>query len=283
MFVKDYMDGFLVEYDHVHTNATVLKWINLLESGIDIVETYTVKYYVRALNTFQYDLPSGVDIEDIKAVYANGIKYKKKDSRAYKENRSYWYEDGKLCIYPACTEADLSYVSGAGEITFATDSITTTGDDFAFSVGDTILVSGATTVANNIHATIIGVAAKVSTFAASTFTAGADVAAVTIARPKIKVVYENKPTAKLLANIATDTLNLPDKWLEAYDYFLMSKIAYLAKDYKDQQNHAAMFDQKVKEYEDWLENHRPQSPESDIVASEEAYYGSDSLDFDTET
>jgi len=282
MFVKDYMDGFLVEYDHVHTNATVLKWINLLESNLDIVKTYTVKYYVRTLNVFQYALPSGVDIEDIKAVYVNGTKYKKKDSRAYKENRSYWYEDSKLCIYPACSEADLSYVSGAGEITFSTNSITTTGDDFTFSVGDTILIIGATTAANNIHATIIGVAAKVLTFAASTFTAGADANITTIARPKIKVVYEDKPTAKLLANIATDTLNLPDKWIEAYDYFLMSKIAYLAKDYAEAQNNMMMSNAKVAEYELWYENHRPSRPESDIVSSEEDYENSGSTDFDTE-
>jgi len=282
MTVNDYLTGFLAENDHPHSNATLLKWINLVESNLDNIKTYLVKYYARSLNAFQYTLPTGVSFDDVKSVYVNGIKYRKKDVRAHKEYRSYWYEDSKLCIYPACAETDLSYVSEANEITFATDSITTIGDDFTFSVGDTVLVSGATTAANNKYAAIIGVAAKVLTFAASTFTAGADAAIVTIARPKVKVTYEYKPTTKLIANILTDTLNLGDRWLQLYDFFLMAKIAYLAKEYQEYANHMASFNAEVTRYEDWNEAHRAMSPESDMVASEEDYYNSD-VDFDTET
>jgi hypothetical protein len=269
MTVSDYMTGFLAEYDHAYTNATVLKWINAVEAKLDYVKTYLTQYYVRTLDAFQYTLPTGVTIEDVRTVYVNGKKYKKKDVRAYNEYYSFWYEDSKLCIYPACATTDTSYVSEAGEITFATDSITTTGDDFAFSVGDTILISGATTTANNRYATIIEADTDVLTFAASMFTAGLDAAAVTISRPKIKAIYEYKPTTKLIANITTDTLNVDDRWLEIYDYFIMSKIAYLAKDYADAANHTAYFAAKVKEYEDWQEEHRAQLPESNIVAEEE--------------
>ena len=76
-----------------------------------------------------------------------------------------------------------SYVSGAGQITFAETTITTTGPDFAdFRKGDAIKISGGSIPANNITAIITGVAAKTLTFAAKTFTAGASSTATTIAR-----------------------------------------------------------------------------------------------------
>jgi hypothetical protein len=215
-------------------------------------------------------------------LYVNGIPYKKKDTRAYKESRSYWYEGGKLCIYPACSETDTSYVSGANEITFSSATITTTGDDFVgFSIGDVISVSGCLlNTANNKTVTIIGVAAKVLTFASGTFTAQAEAAAITISRPRIKLTYLSKPTTKLIANIATDTLTIPDRFSEIYDYFILSKIAYNAKDYAEAQNHSTYFNAKIRDFEEWYEAHRPQKPESDIVASYDDY--SDSTDFDNE-
>jgi hypothetical protein len=269
--VKDYIDGFALEYDHVYENATILKWINLAESNVfgDTIKNYLVQYYARVLNAFQFALPSGVDFTSVKKVYVNGRKYKKKDIRAYKENHSFWYEDGKLCIYPACTETDLSNVSGAGEITFATDKITTTGDEFTFSIGDVVLISGSGTVANNKYATVIGKGTKVLNFAAGTFTAGLDGAVVTITAPKIKMTYENVPGTKLIANIATDELLIPSKYLEIYDFFLMSKIAYLAKKYAEAQNHSAYFTARVADYMEWWESHRPQSPLDDFQSDDE--------------
>jgi hypothetical protein len=283
MFVKDYIEGFLLEYDHPYENATVLKWINLCESNVfgDTIKRYLVKYYARTLNAFQFALPAGVDFTSVKKVYVNGVRYKKKDVRAYKESRSFWYEDGKLCIYPVCSISDTSYVSGAGEITFATNSIMTTGDEFTFSIGDVILVSGATTAANNKYATVIGKGTKTLSFASGTFTAGADAAAVTIAAPKIKVVYEDVPGTKLLANIATDELLIPDRFIQIYDYFLMGKIAYLAKKFAEAANHNVMYNNAVKEYQDWWEAHRPTSPEDEMIADEDIESNS-STNFDTE-
>jgi len=279
MTVSDYITAYNSEVDHPYTSATLLKYINLLESNLDIIKTYTVKYYARVLNSFQYTLPTGVTVEDIRSVHVNGVKYKKKDARAYKERHSYWIEDDKLCIYPACSEADLSYVSEAGEITFAADTITTTGNDFTFSIGDTILVSGATTAANNKHATIISVAAKVLTFAASTWTAGADAAAVTIARPKIRVVYENKHTTKLIANIATDTLNLDDKWVDLYDHYLSAKIAGLQKEYGEENNYMALYNARLNDFIQWYENNRAGKPLSEIVPEEDC---NESSNFDND-
>jgi hypothetical protein len=182
------------------------------------------------------------------------------------------------------TVASGSFTAGAetGVITLATNCIYTAGSDFTgFVVGNTIEVSGATTTANNRYAVITAVADDVLTFVSGIFTASVDAAAVTITVPKIKMTYESLPTAKLIANIATDTLNLSDKWLQVYDFFCMAKIAYLDKDYQEYANHMASFNAEVARYEDWWENHRPMSPEDDMVASEEEYYNS-SVDFDTE-
>lgn len=285
MTVSEYLTSFSLEHEHAYENATLLKWLNTVESNVygDTIKEYLNVYYPRVLNTYQFSLPSGIDFEDITKVFINGRKYKKKDTRAYKEDRAYWYEGGKLCIYPVCSQTDSSYVSGAGELTFASSTITTTGDDFTgISVGDVILVDGCTVNASNDkYATVIGIATKVLTFAPGTFVAGLETGAVTIYVPKIKVTYQNKPTPKLIANIATDTLLIPDRFNEAYEYFFLHKIAYNAKDYNEAANHMAMFNNKVANYETWWEAHRPQSPETDIQA-EEYWESGSSVRFDTE-
>jgi hypothetical protein len=269
MTVQDYMAAFLAEHDHPYSNAVILKYINLVESNLDIIKTYLNTYYTRTLNAFQLTLPAGVDFEDVSSLYINGQRYKKKDVRAHKEYYTFWYEDSKVCHYPVCSQTDSSYVSDAGEITFASATITTTGDDFSgFVVGDVVLVSGATTPANNRYATVTGVAAKVLTFATGTWSVGLDAAAVTVSIPKIKLTYLSKPVTKLIANIATDTLNLEDRWVEIYDFFIMAKIAYLAKDYAEHANHQAMLNNKIAEYETWMEDHRPQRPDTDVIAKE---------------
>ena len=273
MTVNEYITTFLSEHDHAYTSTVILKWINLCDQNIDHVKTYLTKYYSRSLNAFQYNLPPDVSFDDVKSVYVNGVKYKKKDDRAHRERHVCWFEDGKLCINPACPENDLSYISGAGDITFTDAKITTTGASFGFAVGDTVLISGATESANNKHATVIGTGIKELIFAAGTFTAGAEANALTIVRPKIRLIYESKPTTKLIANIATDTLFLPDRWIQVYDYFLMAKIAYLEKAYADYGNHMASFNAEVARYEEWHGSHRPQSPDDEIVAVESGGFG----------
>lgn len=282
--VKAYLDTFLAENDHPYSYDVCLKWLNLCESNLDIVKQYLTTYYARTLNAFQFSLPSGVEFEDVTKVYVEGIPYKKKDTRAYKESRSYWYEGSKLCIYPACSITDNSYTSGASEITFASATITTTGDDFTgIAIGDVVTVSGCVlTTTNNKSATVIGVAAKVLTFATGTFGSQLEVAPISISVPKIKMTYLYRPATKLIANIATDTLNLPDRFVQAYDFFLLSKIAYLAKDYGDSQNHSASFNSEVARFGEWYENHRPQSPIYDNVPYSYGEY-SETSDFDKDT
>lgn len=99
----------------------------------------------------------------------------------------------KIIIFPDKTYYDISadeygtldktYTSSANQITFATNTITTTGVDFNFRVGDAIKISGCTVNAgNNTTVIITAIAAKVITVAANTFTAGAETAAITFKR-----------------------------------------------------------------------------------------------------
>lgn len=75
------------------------------------------------------------------------------------------------------------YTSGANQITFASNKITTTGADFTgFNVGDGITISGSNQAKNNITIVITAIAAKVLTFADNTLTANADTGAITIKR-----------------------------------------------------------------------------------------------------
>lgn len=109
MTVQEYLNTFSLEHDSPYDDTVLLKWINYVELNVfeDTIKRYTVQNYARVLNAYQFDLPAGVEFTDVKSLRVNGIKYKKKDVRAYHENRSYWFEGGKLCIYPACAETDL--------------------------------------------------------------------------------------------------------------------------------------------------------------------------------
>jgi hypothetical protein len=77
-----------------------------------------------------------------------------------------------------------TYTSGANQITFATNKITTSGADFSgFVVGDGVTISGClVNTVNNKTVIIREIAAKVLTFSDETFTAGAETAAITVKR-----------------------------------------------------------------------------------------------------
>jgi hypothetical protein len=346
-----------------YTDTDQVDFINAVESNVyaDIIKVYGVQYYNRQINLTQFTLPTGVAFEDIKKLYVNGVRYKKYDSRAYKVNKSYWYEQGKINIYPAPTINDAQYVSGASEvtfqntsytsgasqITFASTTITTTGTDFSnlyvgnkidvsgcidqtgnnkaavitgvaakvltfasgtftaqvetgtvniatnaiytsgthfsgFAVGDVALVSGCLlTTTNNKYGVITDVQDHVLTFASGTFGAQAETAAITVKAPKIKVTYDVKPTAKTVAGITTETLILPDRFVDVYRFYNIAQMSLYDKDFKIYNNYIALYNQKLADFERWWEERRPITPEEELVASEEEYYNSD-VDFDSE-
>jgi hypothetical protein len=99
----------------------------------------------------------------------------------------------KIIIFPDKTYYDISdnvygllektYTSSANQITFTSNTITTTGDDFNFRVGDAIKITGCTVqTKNNTTVVIKSVAAKVLTFTANTFTASTETAVITFKR-----------------------------------------------------------------------------------------------------
>lgn len=197
--VDQLLTEFSLEHDSPYEDEVLLKWINYVESNVfeDNIKRYSVQKYARSIGVYQFDLPDSVDFEYVKSLFVNGIKYKKKDVRAYHESRTYWYEDEKLNIYPACTETD------------------------------------------------------------------------DISDPKIRLVYLDKPTKKLIDNIATDTLLIPDKFKDIYEYYFMARIAHLAGESTDYANNMAMFNNRVAEFERWWDDHRPQRPIDEIISSED--------------
>ncbi len=283
--VAAYIEAFNEEYDHPYDAVVLLKYINAVEAKAygETIKEYATQYYSRTANAYQFSLPSGVNFTEVRKLYVGGKKHRKVDVRAYNEPYTYWYEDGKLCIYPACSMTDTTYTSEAGEITFTDSTIVSTGKAFNFAAGDVVIVSGcATNTDNNKTAVIVSVDADNNTlkFADGTFTAGAEPGEITIKAAKIKMVYQKLPTPKLIANIDTDTLLIPDRFQEIYDYFLMSKIAYLQKEYNEAANHMAMFNSAVTDYERWWEDNRPLAPIDDMMAEEDIAYTT--ADFDRE-
>lgn len=198
MTVREYIENFALEYDHPYEDSVILKYINIVESNLDVIKDYRIYNYARILGEYQYDLPDGVEFDDVYGLRVNGIRYKKVDVREYKKLRTYWYENGKLCIYPACSDTDNP------------------------------------------------------------------------SDPKIRTVYKYRPDKKLIGNIDSDELYIPEKHIEIYDFFLMAKIAYLQKEYQEHHNHMMSFNNAVSEFERWWDDNRPSRPEEEIVSGEDA-------------
>lgn len=100
----------------------------------------------------------------------------------------------KILIFPDKKYYDIStdtfgslensYISSAGEISFTTNTIVTTGDDFTgFNAGDAVTISGCTQEEdNNKTAVIVEVADSKLTFSDNAFTAASESEVVTIKR-----------------------------------------------------------------------------------------------------
>lgn len=86
------------------------------------------------------------------------------------------------------------YTSGTGQIKFTDSTITTTGEDFKFRVGDGIYVSDCTVAPeNNKSAIIREVSGKTLTFDKNTFTASAETGAIKVERrvPDLDFICES--------------------------------------------------------------------------------------------
>lgn len=259
MTVTALIASILSKMPHSLVNQDIVDFINDVESQLytDTIKEFVSIYIPLVANQAQYSFPTGVTILDTESVFLHGVELSKRDLRQ-KNWRGYYKEGDKLTLSPVPSTSDTVYVSGGNEITFAATTITTTGDDFTgVAIGSIILVSGATTAANNKYATVTGVAAKVLTFPADTFTAGADAAAVTISVPSLEVVSRYKPTAKLLANITTETLLLPDAFIDVYRYYAYAQISYLREQFDRGNNWLSQYKARLSDFRIWYENNRP--------------------------
>ena len=131
-------------YPNAYSNANKLKWVNDIELAVyeDLIKEYRVQYYNRTKGVYQLTLPSGCIWEDAHAVWVEDEKYKKRSVMHHNENRSFYYDNSKLNLYPIPDESDPEYVSGASEITFKAISYTSGADEFTFAA-DTITTTGA--------------------------------------------------------------------------------------------------------------------------------------------
>jgi hypothetical protein len=73
----------------------------------------------------------------------------------------------------------------------------------------------------------------------------------------LHVVCRTKPAVKLIANITTDALLLPDAFIDLYRYYIYSQIAYLREQFTTGDNWATKFNAKMSDFKIWYENNRP--------------------------
>lgn len=89
---------------------------------------------------------------------------------------------------------EATYSAAKGTLTFTASTITTTGADWPFRVGDAVEITGCTTAAENNKTPIIrGVSGKTLTFYDNTFTAASEASAVKIKRkiPDLDFICES--------------------------------------------------------------------------------------------
>jgi hypothetical protein len=326
--------------DNAVATSTKVAWVNTVETAVyeDTYKEFRMQFYNRTKNVYQYSLPSGCLWDDVITLYVDGTEYQKRTLADDKADRSYYYDDSKINIYPVPTENDANYVSGSGqitfkaisytsgasELTFASGSITTTGSSFVtagfvvnnviqisncidqtgnnvtatitavsasvltfdtgtftaqaetgtvsiktnciytsgvdfdgFTAGEYALVSGCTSnTANNKYAIIAYVGDDVLTFAEGTFTAQVESHAVTIQQPKIKMAYKYRRTAKTEALIASETLSLPDRFIEMYYQYCIAQIHAYENEFEIYNNWMGFYNASVADYEKWYSNVR---------------------------
>jgi hypothetical protein len=75
--------------------------------------------------------------------------------------------------------------------------------------------------------------------------------------PSLEVISRFRPTKKLIGNIATDTLVLPDVYADIYRYYIYSQIAYLRENFAVGDNWARKYNARIGDFTIWYDNHRP--------------------------
>lgn len=288
MIVSAFIADLHAKFPHSHTNAEQVAWINEVDRDVlpDAEKTFVTARYNRVANVSNISYPSGVEYEDIESLSIDGFKYWAVDARTiHSHQRHYYEEDGKIEIRPIPTQSDPEFISGANEITFGTNTITTSGTTSfsGFNIGDILKASGSLLKpANNKYAVITAVAEKVLTFNPGAFSAQAEAAAITLQVPKIKMVYTAKTTDLVNdeAGLASE-LKIPNRFQPIYRWYLMAQISTVRKEFGDYENYKKLYNSAVADYIYWYLSRMGISDETAVIM-DGGWGNHDTTDFDTD-
>lgn len=76
----------------------------------------------------------------------------------------------------------------------------------------------------------------------------------------LAVVYRSRPSAKLLANITTDTLSLPDQHKFVYVYYIFAQIDMCNQDMDSYSNSMVLYNSAMQAYREAVKREQPETP-----------------------
>jgi hypothetical protein len=74
---------------------------------------------------------------------------------------------------------------------------------------------------------------------------------------KVRVVFRRTPSMKLVANISTDYLNIPNRYLKLYKYYAFAQILLLKKEYVEANNWISLYNAEIEDFRVWYLEHKP--------------------------
>lgn len=73
----------------------------------------------------------------------------------------------------------------------------------------------------------------------------------------VKVIFRRLPATKLVANIASDFLSLPDRFLKLYKYYAFAQILLLKKEYTESNNWIQLYNAGIEDFRLWYFENKP--------------------------
>jgi hypothetical protein len=74
---------------------------------------------------------------------------------------------------------------------------------------------------------------------------------------KVKVVFRRSPAMKQAANINTDYLNLPNRFIKIYKYYAFAQILLLKKEYVEANNWINLYNTEIEDFRNWYLEYKP--------------------------
>lgn len=73
----------------------------------------------------------------------------------------------------------------------------------------------------------------------------------------VRVKFRRIPAVKMVSNIDNDYLNLPDRFLKIYKYYVFSQILLLKKEYVEANNWINLYNTELEDFRLWYLEHKP--------------------------